>query len=223
MRTWWGRLRRSVPAALVAAILAAVVTTAVFAIVRSKAATAPLTVAFRFEPDACVLPVSAQQRLGGALTADEVGAIERVARGELERAYAGTRLLFTGGGDAFWHLEVRGAIRGRKALADGGHSIALGPLGGIGEVSFTVLALSAIRYAPDGAARQTIVDGIGRGIGRAAVHELAHQIIATGAMDTTSDPDSYEYATFIRPSQYYGQLHWAGAWPLVLKKVGPPQ
>jgi hypothetical protein len=179
-----------------------------------------LTAAFHFEPAACTLPAAAAASLGGALTAEEISTIQHTARRELEEAYSGTRVRFTDGADAFWRIDVQPAIRGRKALADAGHSIALGPLGGIGELNFTVLALSAIRFAPAGASRPAIVDGIGRGIGRAAVHELAHQIVATAAMDNDSDPDSYEYSTFIRASQYYGTLHWGGAWPIVLQKIG---
>lgn len=211
---------RDVPAALIAAIVAVALTAAAFAVVRTKAAGAPVTAAFRFEDAACTLPPAAAATFGGALTAAEVATIRRTARRELEDAYAGTRIRFTDGTDAFWHVAVQPAIRGRKALADAGHSIALGPLGGVGELSFTVLAMSAIRFAPAGASRAAIVDGIGRGIGRAAVHELAHQIVATAAMDNNSDPDSYEYSTFIRASQYYGTLHWGQAWPIVRQKIG---
>ena len=90
----------------------------------------------------------------------------------------------------------------------------------MGELSFTILSVTAARLAPPDATRAQIVDAIGRGIGRAAVHELAHEIVGTAAMDNTTDPDSYEYASFNRPSQYYGQLHWAQAWPLVVQRIG---
>jgi len=70
----------------------------------------------------------------------------------------------------------------------------------LAKVSFTILALSGIQFAPWGASRQTMIEGIGRGIGRAAVHELAHQIVSTAAMDNHTDADSYEYASFNRAS-----------------------
>lgn len=202
------------------AIVAVAITTVVFAVVRARASTASVTVAFRFASAVYALPPAAQQALGGPLADEEVAAIRRIARDELERAYAGTRLVITDQRDAFWHVEVLQAIRGRKALPDAGHSIGLGPLGGLGELSFTILAVSAIRLAPSGASRATIVEGIGRGIGRAAVHELAHQIVATAAMDNDTDPDSYEFSSFSRTSQYYGELHWAGAGPIVRAKIG---
>jgi hypothetical protein len=204
----------------VIACVAVAITGVVFAIVRAKASSAPLTVAFRFDAAGCALPPAAERALGGPLTSSELAAIQRVARRELVDAYLGTRLVVTSGPGAFWHVDVLQTIRGRKALADGGHSIALGPLGGIGELNFALLSLSAIRLAPAGSSRAAIVDGIGRGIGRAAVHELAHQIVAAAAMDNTTDPDSYEYASFSRASQYYGTLHWGGAWPKLRDKIG---
>jgi hypothetical protein len=98
--------------------------------------------------------------------------------------------------------------------------VVLGPLGGMSELSFDVLAASAIRFAPPAAPRAAIVDAIGRGIGRAAVHELAHQIVSTASMDNQTDPDSYEYSSFSRASQYYGVLHWAGARTAIVEKIG---
>jgi hypothetical protein len=83
-----------------------------------------------------------------------------------------------------------------------------------------ILALGAIKHAPAGAPRQIVVEGIGRGIGRAAVHEFAHQILGVVAMDNATDGNSYEYASFERASQYYGELHWSSAWPLLQRKIG---
>ena len=53
-------------------------------------------------------------------------------------------------------------------------------------------------------------------------HELAHAILGGGgSMDNRTDAQSYEYFTHNRPSQFYGELHWAGAWPLLVERVGP--
>ena len=98
-----------------------------------------------------------------------------------------------------------------------------GPLGGSGSVAFAILAHNAIEYAPAGASRQRIVDGIGRGIGRAAIHELAHQALGLdnlSSLDNRTDPDSYEYGNADRPSQYYGELTWTTAWPVLVEKFG---
>ena len=55
-------------------------------------------------------------------------------------------------------------------FTNAGESHVFGPLESWGSVGFLILAHNAIQYAPPGASRQTIVEGIGRGIGRAAVH-----------------------------------------------------
>jgi hypothetical protein len=212
---------REIPASISVALIAVTVTAAVFSVVSSRASTASLSVGFRFERSSIVLPPAAAASLGGPLSGDEIQTIERIARRELARAYAGTRLSIGDTADAFWHIDVRNTIRGAgRAIPNAGHAVVLGPLGGLAEVNFTVLATSAIRLAPPGASRAAIVEGIGRGVGRAAVHELAHQIVSTAAMDNRTDPDSYEYSSFSRPSQYYGELHWAGAWPILVRKVG---
>jgi hypothetical protein len=209
-----------VPGVIVVGAIAAVVTAAVFAIVRWRASTTIVTAGFRFHPGPYTLSAEPTRALGGPLTDSEIASIKAIARGELERAFAGTRMAIADDTNAFWHIEVRHTLGEGRQLPHAGHAIGLGPLGGVAEVSFTMLALSAIRLAPKDASRQTMIDGIGRGIGRAAVHELAHQIVATAAMDNSADPDSYEYGSFNRASQYYGELHWAGAWPLVLQKIG---
>jgi hypothetical protein len=220
MQTWSRRRLREVPASVTVAAIAVAVTAVTFLTVRSRASSAPLSVSFRFESGALELPAAAAATLGGPLTRGEGERIERVARQELARAYQGTRLAISDATDAFWHIDVRNSIRGAgRAIPNAGHAVVLGPLGGMSEVNFTVLAASAIRLAPAGASRADIVEGIGRGVGRAAVHELAHQIVSTTAMDSDTDPDSYEYRSFSRRSQYYGELHWGGAWPVILQKI----
>ena len=64
--------------------------------------------------------------------------------------------------------------------------MALAPLGGWGTVDFDVLADLAVQFAPAGAdSRAAVLSAIGRGIGRAAVHEA-------GAPDTRSAADSQQ-------------------------------
>jgi len=104
-----------------------------------------------------------------------------------------------------------------------GQSRVFGPLGGSGSVAFAILAHNAIEYAPAGASRQQIVEGIGKGIGRAAVHEFAHQALGLdnlSLLDNRTDPDSYEYGNADRRSQYYGELRWTAAWPVLVERFG---
>ena len=78
-----------------------------------------------------------------------------------------------------------------------------------------------LALTPSGATRDDIIAGIGRGIGRAAAHEFAHQII----VDNSHNPDdaaSYEYPHADRAEQYYGELHWTTARDALLKRLGGP-
>ncbi len=71
--------------------------------------------------------------------------------------------------------------RTNQALPRAGESLALGILGGTGAIGLDTVALNAIQYAPAEASRQAVLDGIGRGIGRVAVHELVHQILGAAS------------------------------------------
>jgi hypothetical protein len=61
---------------------------------------------------------------------------------------------------------------------------------------------------------------IGKGIGRTAAHEFAHQILVHVSLHDTQDPDSYENGISNRPSQFYGTLHWAFARPFLAESLG---
>jgi hypothetical protein len=87
-------------------------------------------------------------------------------------------------------------------------------------VSFATLASQAIVYAPPEAARAEIVDGIGRGLGRAAVHEFAHQILPHVPIHDTDDEHSYEHWSSNREAQYYGPMRWDVARPFLEKRLG---
>jgi hypothetical protein len=179
------------------------------------------TAGFWFEPNACVIPVGATATFP-PLNANEVELIQQRAREELELAFSGVRIHLAADRTAFWRVQVMASLpaRANAALPKAGESVALGILGGTGAVGFDLVALNAIRYAPDGASRQTIVEGIGRGVGRVAIHEFAHQMLGVADVHDTDDQDSYEYPSPDRPSQYYGYLHWTHAWPLLQKRLG---
>jgi hypothetical protein len=177
------------------------------------------TAGFWYDDDSFALPAHAAEKLGGPLTDAERESIEHTSRLELERAFAGMRINITGRHDAFWRVEVVRALRGRSPLPNAGESMPRGFLGGSGGVSFELIALKAIQYAPPGATRQTIVDGIGRGIGRVAAHELAHQMINAGETHNPGDENSYEFPSPDRPAQYYGELRWTTARPLLEQRL----
>ena len=208
------------PAGAAAILAALAATTAAVALVRCSAPGAAPLAGFWYEADAFALPADAAARLGGVLTADETAAIQRRSRTELERSFAGLRLTITDRRDAFWRVAVVRTLRSRGPLPNAGQSLALGMLGGSGSVAFSILAASGVRYAPADASRQAILDGIARGVGGAAAHEFSHQMLGAAAVHSRDDRDSFEYVSSDRASQYYGELHWGSAWPLLAKRVG---
>ncbi len=202
---------------------AAVAVVAVLGVVLSRGVSRTgVNVGFWYEefPYTFSEPVTAA--LGGPLTVPEVEAIKRTSREELTRAFSGLRVTVTERREAPWTVRVQLALERRKGqkLPNAGETFAMGPLGARSLVDFTEVLMAAIAHAPAGTTRQQLVAGIGRGVGRVAVHELAHGILGAGAMDNQTDDHSYEYFTHNRPSQYFGELHWTRAWPVLVERVG---
>ena len=177
------------------------------------------TAGFRWDDVPFGLPAHAAERLGGQLTGDELQGIKTVSRTEVERAFAGLHIQIVDNASAFWRVEVVRSLRAKGPLPNAGESMPLGFMGGSGAVSFDIVALKALEYAPPGATRKTILGGIGRGIGRVAAHELAHQIVNSSAAHNSADEQSYEYPSPDRAAQYYGELHWTTARPLLEQRL----
>ena len=164
------------------------------------------------------------------MTPEELTRIRQICREEVARAYEGLRIRVTNRRDAFWRVAVVATpitIQRNKwttyPFSAAGESHTFGPLGGWGSVSFMMLAHNAIEYAPPDASRRTVVDGIGRGIGRAVVHELAHQALGADNVrhiDNRTDEHSYEYGNADRRAQYYGDMRWTTAWPVLQARFG---
>jgi hypothetical protein len=172
---------------------------------------------FWFEPSSFE-----SSQLSAPLTPQELKTIESVAVSEVERAFAGLRITFSDRRDATYRVRVVPKLldlRLKRHAEVAGASRAVSGFGGQGEVSFGLLAASAIGYAPPDADRRAIVEGIGRGIGRAAVHEFAHQLLPSAAIDS-GDATTYEYGAANRREQFYGNVHWGTAWPLLEKRLG---
>jgi hypothetical protein len=168
------------------------------------------------------LPLDDVERIGGPVRSEEQLQIESIARAELATAYAGLRIRFTSQQPATFRVSVVQDIPAR-ALPVAGASRRLPLGGGIGEVSFRTLGSQAVGNAPRDANRARIIEAMGKGIGRTAAHEFAHQILDHVNLHDTKDPDSYENGISNRPSQFYGTLHWAFARPLLAKTLGQKQ
>ena len=159
---------------------------------------------------------------GGRLTDDELRTIEDVARAELNLAYSGLRISFSETRDALYRVGVIQRFpprRGRRRYGVAA-TVTMGALGGQGTISFAAIARYAVNFAPPDADRDMIVAGIGRGIGRAAAHEFAHQLLTGVPLHAGSDVASYELGWAGRAAQFYGPMHWEFARPLLLERLG---
>ncbi|HKC58002.1 MAG TPA: hypothetical protein VKC35_17845 [Vicinamibacterales bacterium] len=217
------------PATVVIGAIAVAVVSAASLTIGWHASRATIDAGFWWDEPPFVLSAGDAEKIGGPITADELARIQQISRAEVEHAYEGLRIGVTEKHDAFWRVAVVGGplttTRNRitSPFSAAGESRVFGPLGGLGSVAFVMLAHNAIEYAPPAASRQQIVEGIGRGIGRAAVHELAHLALGLDNLthvDNRTDTNSYEYANADRPSQYYGELQWTTGWPVLEEKFG---
>jgi hypothetical protein len=165
------------------------------------------------------------ERLGGPLTAVELATIRAVAQAEVTRAFQGLPLGLSERRDATYRVRVvqeLGNIRAPRYPGPAGESRVIAGFGGQGAVNFRMLVSSAVTYAPADADRPAIVAAIGRGVGRTAVHEFAHQFLRNGPVDVNDDRSSYEFRSADRSEQFYGELHWGRAWPLLQRRFGVP-
>ena len=176
----------------------------------------------RFWFDSVTFQVARPSRqLQGQLAPSEIQQIERVAEVEVLQAFAGLRLAFSDHPQSAYQVRVVQDLPprlGPRPLA-AGESVALGPLGSQGWVSFRAVSGLALSYAPRDADRATVIDSIGRGIGRVAAHEFAHQILPGADLHASADPESYEYASADRRTLFYGRLDWSLAGSLLTRRL----
>jgi hypothetical protein len=158
-------------------------------------------------------------RLSAPLTADDLLFIESAARRELLIAFEHTRLHFTATHPVVYRVRVVPQIAHSRPYAAAGQSRSFGGIRGDGAVNFNTVALSALAFASAGSDRDTLLAAIGRGVGRTAVHEFAHQILGPATMDGTDDRFSYEHAD-LRAEHFYAPLHWGPAAALLRQRVG---
>src|SRR5688572_28421553 len=180
---------------------------------------------FWFEPVTYDASEAMVDRLGGAITDVEMRTIASSALSEIRSAFSGLRVSVSDRQDAMYQVHVVQDLRNPmfpRGLGPAGQSRAIPGVGGRGTVNFRMLTRSAIAYAPPDAGRPAMIAAIARGIGRAAVHEFAHQLLGGAApIHETTDVESYEYGSADRREQYYGPMHWDIAWALLRARLGP--
>lgn len=159
--------------------------------------------------------------LGGRLTANDLRVIENVAREELAVAFRDFDLTLTKSKNARYRVRVVPTVREhrmRREAVVAGEARGVPWIGGMGAVNFTYFASGAIVFAPAGTTRDGLIAAIGRGLGRGAVHEFAHQLISHSDLHHGRDRGSYEYHAASREQQYYGPMHWDVAGPILKRK-----
>jgi hypothetical protein len=192
-----------------------------FAILASACEKGAVVLGFWFEDVTFESPV-----LGGALVADDLRVIESVAREELAIAFRDLDVVLTSSRDARYRVRVTQTLveqRTRRNAVVAGESRAVPGIGGFGSVNFTYFASGAVVFAPPHASRQELIAAIGRGLGRGAVHEFAHQLIRYVNLHGSHDRGSYEYYAASREQQYYGPMHWDIAGPFLREQYGRSQ
>jgi hypothetical protein len=177
----------------------------------------PVELGFWFDPIVYQSP-----RIGEPVSAAEIATIDRVARGEIARAFVEYAVTLTSNHDARYRVRVAQELKDDRLMRGGvvpGKSHAVAGFGGSGSVNFGYVANGAMVFAPADASRSSIIDAIGRGIGRVAVHEFAHQLLPKTPIDSSPDPRSYEGGSAATIEGYYGDIHWDLARPELQRRI----
>jgi hypothetical protein len=163
---------------------------------------------------------------GGPLTARDLVIIETTALDEIRSAFDGISMRFSRRRDARYAVTVVQHLydlRLKRTSEVFGNARAVRGLGGRGAVNFHAVASAAAAFAPKDATRQDVIDAIGRGVGRVAIHEFTHLFLPRTPIDASDDLLSYEHGHAGRREQYYGQLRWGFARAALLREFGAPE
>ena len=184
-----------------------------------QARSGPANLSFWFESIGDDARTTLPDRLSGDISPDDMSAIEAIAREEIVHAFRDYPIAVVGRAATHYHVRVVDSME--SPMGGSAESYVFPGMGGQGYINFRSLAHGAVTYAPPDADRSEVVAAIGRGIGRAAVHEFTHQLLGRQApIDDSTDIQSYEYGSTNRREQYYGQIRWDIAAPMLRIKFG---
>lgn len=172
---------------------------------------------FWFEPIAYESP-----RIGEPLAATELATIDQVARAEIAGAFVDYDVSIIDDRDARYKVAVVPRLRDERLVRKGtyaGESRAIAGFGGSGAVNFEYVANGAMVFASESAARADIIDAIGRGVGRVAIHEFLHQLLPKSPIHDSKDPRTYEGNSPALREGYFGDLHWGIAQPWLSERL----
>jgi len=172
----------------------------------------PIELGFWLEPQSYQSP-----RIGDPITPGEYAMIDRVARAEITEAFKAYDVALTSNRSARFKVQVAPELKDmrylRRSGTYAGESRAVAGFGGSGSVNFEFVANGAMVFAPEHANRVTVIEALGRGIGRVAIHEFLHQLLPKLPIHDSKDPRSYEGNTAAITEGYFGELHWDIAKP----------
>lgn len=162
-------------------------------------------------------------RIGDPVTETEYLTIDRIARAEIAVAFAPYDVTVSANRQARFRVVVLPQLHDmrlrRRRAAHAGESRAVAGFGGSGAVNFEYVANGAMVFSPEHASRETVIEALGRGVGRVAVHEFLHQLLPKSAIHDSKDPRSYEGNSAARVEGYFGELHWDIAAPLLQRRL----
>ena len=177
----------------------------------------PVELGFWLEPLSFASP-----RIGEPISQAEYEIIEKVARAEIARAFEVYDVTVTVNRQARYRVVVAPHLRDNRLLRPGsnaGESRAVAGFGGSGAVNFEYVANGAMVFSPDDASRAMVIDAIGRGVGRVAIHEFLHQLLPKFAIHDSKDRESYEGNSPALIEGYFGDLHWDIAAPELQRRI----
>jgi hypothetical protein len=177
----------------------------------------PVELGFWFEPVSFASP-----RIGKPVSPAEHQVIDKVARAEIAKAFEGFDVTVSSSPNARYRVVVVPQLKDHRLLRSGsnaGESRAVAGFGGSGAVNFEFVANGATVFAPDDASRAEVVEAIGRGVGRVAIHEFLHQLLPKFAIHDSKDRGSYEGNSPALIEGYYGDLHWDIARPALEQRM----
>ena len=163
-------------------------------------------------------------RIGDPIAPNELARIEQLARAEIEQAFSDFEVTVSASHDARYRVHVVEQLNDQRVPPGGtfaGESRAIAGFGGSGAVNFEFVANGAMIFSPESASRSELIDALGRGVGRVAIHEFLHQLLPTAAIHDSKDPHSYEGNSPALVEGYYGELHWDIAQPWLQSRLAP--
>ena len=177
----------------------------------------PVELGFWLEPLSYASP-----RIGEPISQAEYAVIEKIARAEIAQAFEEFDVTVTANRQARYRVVVAPHLKDSRLLRPGtyaGESRAVAGFGGSGAVNFEFVANGAMVLSPNDAGRATIIDAIGRGVGRVAIHEFLHQLLPKVAIHDSRDKESYEGNSPALIEGYFGDLHWDIAGPELQRRI----